>query len=477
MNHGKHGQYFFAQPRNLVTMSDPVRSETLYKEEKKFLSGESRVFGVKDGVGRIENPANEVTNQLGKKFITDSNPALSYLENVTSLLMLQGPIGPLFHRIEKWKRQQGHHVKRVIFNAGDAAYCGDDDALHFRQSPEEWPRYLHECLHRYAIDGVILFGQNRIFHKEAIRICKLLNVRVFVMEEGYVRPGFVTLEMDGVNALSETLKKYDLKKNAFIKEPPPARVRFRRLKLAMHAINYYVLMKIGAYKYPNYIHHRHDSLFLYAGYWGIAIISYPFSRWNDKQILSKFDFESPYFFIPLQLDSDSQILFHSRFLSIKEFLIEVLRSFSIHAAPNARLIIKQHPLARGHLGQRKKIMRIAEKLRIDHRVIFIHHCKIHQLLDNVSGVITINSTVGVQAISRGVPLKVMGEAIYDHPGVADPQPLDTFWANPFRPHPEHAKAFHRRLKLLTQLPAELYESRKTPLGWSQLQHQAPGGNQ
>jgi Capsule polysaccharide export protein len=170
----------------------------------------------------------------------------------------------------------------------------------------------------------------------------------------------------------------------------------------------------------------------------------------------------------MQIDSDAQMVFHSRYKNVAEFIDDVLQSFASHAPAAAQLIIKQHPLARGHFGERQRILRKAEELGFADRVIFVHFCRIYELLDSVAGVVTVNSTVGVQAIAHGAPLKIMGEAIYDHPDVADPQPLDSFWTNPQKPDPELAKAFHKRLKLLTQVPAALYDSVSVPLHWSAL---------
>jgi capsule polysaccharide modification protein KpsS len=64
----------------------------------------------------------------------------------------------------------------------------------------------------------------------------------------------------------------------------------------------------------------------------------------------------------------------------------------------------------------------------------------------------------------------MGEAIYNHSDVADPQSLDAFWRNPFRPDPARAKAFHLRLKQLTQVPGALYDMSNVPLAWTDLLH-------
>ncbi len=402
------------------------------------------------------------------------NPALAQLASVSSLLMLQGPLGPLFERIADWKRRRGQQVRRVVFNGGDGLYCPDADAIDFLGDLAEWPSFLRRCLLRHRVDGLLLFGQTRPYHQEAIRICHLMGVQVFVMEEGYIRPGFMTLELGGVNALSTTLDAFDIDETATVIEPHPAKVERHRWKLTGHAMRYYAGLQLLSRRYPRYVHHRHNSIPRYAHYWIRAAMHWPITRLQDKKALARLDVTRPYFFMPLQLDSDAQIVFHSRYLGIMAFVDEVLESFAAHAPKDAQLLFKQHPLARGNTGMRKKVLAKAGLHGLSHRVIFVYSCRIYQLLDKVSGVVTVNSTVGLQAIAHGAALKVMGEAIYDHPDVVDQQPLNDFWRNPRKPDPAKASQFHRKLKVLTQVPAALYDSASVPLQWDALLSHASG---
>lgn len=404
-----------------------------------------------------------------RRRLCDGNPALAQLADVKSLLMLQGPIGPLFHRIAKWKRSLGHRVTRVVFSGGDEYFCPDPEAIEFCHTLREWPYYLRRLILRHEIDGVILFGQSRPLHREAIRICRMMGIDVFVMEEGYVRPGFMTLELGGVNAESTTLDAYKLDEDFPLGATvTPARVKHHRLRMTWQAMLYYLFLRLGARHYTGYIHHRHSSILRYASYWVGAALHYPVTRWQDRKAMAALDQRRPYFFLPLQIDSDAQVVCHSRFLDVLSFVEEVMQSFALHASPDAQLFIKQHPLARGHLGMRASIFSMAERYGIRHRVIFVYSCKIYELLERVTGVVTINSTVGMQAIARSVPLKVMGDAIYDHPDVVDPQPLDDFWRNPRKPDPAKAIEFYRTLKILTQVPAALYDPASVPLDWDDL---------
>lgn len=355
---------------------------------------------------------------------------------------------------------------RVVFNGGDKFFCPDFDSVEYRYSITDWPQHLKRLILRHDIDGVILFGQWRPYHREAIRICRLLGIRIFVMEEGYIRPGFMTLELGGVNASSTALGTYRVEDSIAGKPgASPAKLRNHRWHLTCQSVLYYFFLWLGKSHYPDYIHHRHTSILRYARYWVGAAIHYPLTRWQDGKAMAKLDKNRPYFFVPLQIDSDAQVVHHSRFLNVLQFVDEVMHSFADHASENAQLIIKQHPLARGHLGMRKAILAMAERHGIRQRMIFVCSCKIYQLLEKVAGVVTINSTVGLQAIAHNAPVKLMGEAIYDRPEVVDPQPLHTFWCNPRKPDEKKSTAFHRAVKILTQVPAGIYDPSFVDLDW------------
>src|SRR3546814_11132062 len=47
---------------------------------------------------------------------------------------------------------------------------------------------------------VILVGSGRPIHRVACKAAKAIGVRILSLEEGYIRPGYVTVEPDGNNA-------------------------------------------------------------------------------------------------------------------------------------------------------------------------------------------------------------------------------------------------------------------------------------
>lgn len=70
--------------------------------------------------------------------------------------------------------------------------------------------------------------------------------------------------------------------------------------------------------------------------------------------------------------------------------------------------------------------------------------------------VTVNSSAGLQGLFHGCPVKTLGIAVYNIPGLADPQPLDAFWQNPQKPDPAVYQAMQDILLTTSQYPGSFY---------------------
>ncbi len=117
-----------------------------------------------------------------------------------------------------------------------------------------------------------------------------------------------------------------------------------------------------------------------------------------------------YIFVPFQIETDTQILLFSPWLRDMHALFELLVALTdIADAENFYFVVKEHPSSpRRHTA-----------LHARHpRILFANGNVTQQLIDDSSGVMTINSTVGLETILRGKPLLVLGEAFYAIAGIA-----------------------------------------------------------
>jgi capsular polysaccharide export protein len=119
-----------------------------------------------------------------------------------SFLFLQGMATRFFERLGQALIGRGHAVYRVNFNGGDRAFWRLPGAVDFRGRPEEWPGFLDRLIIDRAISDIILFGDCRPLHRAAIRVAEARALRIHVVEEGYLRPDWITFEEGGVNGHS-----------------------------------------------------------------------------------------------------------------------------------------------------------------------------------------------------------------------------------------------------------------------------------
>jgi capsular polysaccharide export protein len=139
---------------------------------------------------------------------------------------------------------------------------------------------------------------------------------------------------------------------------------------------------------------------------------------------------TPYVLVPLQVSSDSQVSLGSDYAGMEPFIAELIASFALHAAPSERLAFKHHPRDRGYNHYGALIRNLAQRHCISDRVLYFHDGALGPILKRAKAVLTINSTVGLQALYHGVPTKVMGRTFYNMTGLTDQQSLADFWRDP-----------------------------------------------
>jgi short-subunit dehydrogenase len=130
---------------------------------------------------------------------------------------------------------------------------------------------------------------------------------------------------------------------------------------------------------------------------------------------------------------------------------EIVGSFAASGSQK-QLVAVVHPLDNGLINWRRLVRELVDGTRVADRVVVLEDGIPNDLLCNAAGVVTVNSTTGISAMYQGVPVKVLGSAIYDVPGLTHQGRLDDFWHTPTPPDPELNAAFLRALAGTTQLP-------------------------
>jgi capsular polysaccharide export protein len=348
------------------------------------------------------------------------------------LLMLQGPAGPFFARVSRQFRAAGARVTKVNFNGGEDLYYRQPDVVRYRGALQDWPAFFDELVKERAVNGVVLFGDCRPVHRLAIECARRSGIVVYVFEEGYLRPDFVTLERDGVNGHSripqDPAEFMALESQV---ELPHRRIEHAFLKSALHTIAYASATALFKHRYPRYQHHRDIRPAPQARLWLRGTVRRVVHTLRDRAFAARLEANEmpPYFFVPLQVHLDSQ-LSHSRYASVSEFIAEVVREFAQHAPRDHALILKLHPMDRPYCDYSAQLSALTRELGLQQRLFYVDVINLPAALRGARGTVVINSTVGLSSLTHGTPVKCLGRAVYDLPGLTHQGSLAEFFGAP-----------------------------------------------
>lgn len=373
------------------------------------------------------------------------------------VLLLQGPNGPFFSQLAQHLDARGARVTKVNLNAADQWFFKGPRALAYTGDFAAWPGFLAELIESEGIDALVLFGQSRPYHRVAREIGERAGLKLYVFEEGYARPWWVTLEQGGVNELSVLATADAEQLRHAPRAPHPVSFRHAFARMAAYSIGYFAAGILGRRKFPHYVHHK-PFVANEAKRWALALLRKAAFRVTErkaiKQLLAP---SSPaYFLVPLQLGNDSQILHCSPWRSNQQFIEAVVESFARHAGADELLVFKYHPLECEPADYASVIAQAARHHEIAERVKYIHSGHLPSLLKRSRGVVLVNSTTGIQAMFHGVPVCATGTAFYARPRLTSPHGMDAFWRQPVPPDRQYFSAFYRFMMNRTQINASFY---------------------
>jgi capsular polysaccharide export protein len=365
------------------------------------------------------------------------------------MLFLQGLPGPFFSHLAHVLRAKGHKVSRIHFNAGDALDWRAGSAVSYRGLTQDWPKFLKEFVDHHHVTDIIGFGACRPMHRVAIDLARQQSLGVFMFDEGYLRPHHVTMIWHDHEGRQPVLPSdWSDKMHADLIENHNFKSHFG--KRMREAVFYGCAAMIGSARYPYYESHRFYSSIVEMQGWC--------KRWLRKNretrastlalhALNTRDF----FLFPLQLDGDAQLVFRSPFDSMMHAVDHTLASFATHAPRGSHMLIKRHPLDPDIHPWRTRIEKAVAGYQLEGRVHYVERADLDSLIMTCCGVVTVNSSVGLQALAMGRPVHVLGEAVYDVEPLVHNRALEEFWANPTAPVQEHYVKFARALETSCQV--------------------------
>lgn len=373
-------------------------------------------------------------------------------------LLLQGPFGPFYLRLAKELLAFRADVTKVHLNGADVwGWNRSVPATRFREDLNAWTGWLTRLIEERGITDIIMHSDCQRYHRMAVEVADALGVRVFVTEQGYLRPHWITFERGGVNANSALLSEFEsirtfpalFASRKKIATPTGKHTRAYVLRttvanLALYALHPFFPKYRNAFSYAPWLQCVGHTRRYFRNRLG--------ARKAGLELLENvMDGNDPFYVALLQRPGDSQIYKHSRFASLGDFCEATIESFASHAPKNAKLVFKAHPLDHDLDDHRKRLRLAAKQWDVEDRVIYVDGGVLGHILPRAVGAITINSTAGLTAVEMGCPTITLGQALYNGQGLTHQGPLDQFWTKPEQPDEALVRRFIGYLLIKTQI--------------------------
>jgi capsular polysaccharide export protein len=385
-----------------------------------------------------------------------------------SVLFLQGHPSAFSRDLGAELARRGHRVTRVNVCAGDWLYWRGPETINYRGRADGWQAFLETLCRARGVTHIVYFADRLPWHVAAQRVADRLGINAVSYEFGYLRPDWIIVERGGQSAWSHFPDSLPVIRKLAKGLPAPDMTLRYRFDFGTEALNEVVFNLSNVFLWFLYPHYdtdrRYHPLREYLGYIPRLIRARRRAEPARQAIARLVDAGTPVFTVALQMQGDYQIRRNSPYRDIREFVQQVITSFAAHADPAACLVFKKHPLDNGLERWGDVVSRLATAAGIADRVIFLDGGDLQALLRASAGVIIINSTVGLHALQALTPVKTMGIALYDIPGLTHQGPLDRFWAEATPPAQADVTALVRLLAAALHVKGDFYSPKGRKAG-------------
>ena len=369
-------------------------------------------------------------------------------------LLLQGPMSYFFTYLGRALRDQGAEVRRIHVCPGDRLFWRGPGGVSYRGRPADWPDYVRRFIASHGVTDVVCLGDGRRWHADALPVAKAAGVRVHVIEQGYLRPHYLTVEPNGTGGRTRFPRDWggiaELAEMDAVPHPgfTSSFFAFSVMDVAFNLANILAAWAL----FPHYKQHALDHPLREWGGWVFRkALKLPARRSALRLTESRVKaHQGPLYVFPLQLETDYQIRLHGPPEGLRETMKRIVASFRDNAPSDAMLAIKLHPLDNGWTPWEALIADAAAG--IEDRVVYLDGGDLDAMLARAAGCVVVNSTVGLTALTLGAPVIALGAAIYDLDGLTFQDDLDAFWTGAAKPDQDRLSLFLKALTAAIQVP-------------------------
>ncbi|WP_273831880.1 hypothetical protein [Guptibacillus sedimenti] len=276
------------------------------------------------------------------------------------------------------------------------------------------------------IDMIITWNETFMFDSLAKQFAQINGIEVRMFEAGIFRPYTVTIDPQGINygnSLPMEKEFYSKKKRNYELRPFDSNVDFEISGKGYHSIE---IPKLKSYYLKERLKDKlHNQLL--KDELELEIIKEGFFEKVNKIIKKKAGFnkkernvqvDGRYIFVPFQVHDDSQIILNSPNIKDMEELVEVISDAIMKLNKSNdngyKVVFKEHPGDQGRVDYSK----LYKKHNQNDDIIFLKYGDTNNLIKNSDLVITVNSTVGIEALKHHKPVITLGNAYYNIEGIA-----------------------------------------------------------
>jgi capsular polysaccharide export protein len=237
---------------------------------------------------------------------------------------------------------------------------------------------FYEYIRRFNIDLVCVWNGTLVPLASAARVARKLGKKTLFFENGYL-PSTTTVDPQGVNNQNSLVGK----PRSFYDAVIPDKEQLDKL------------------------------------YRGTASIRALKTKWYHRLIKKRpagqpetFLMPERFVFLPFQVHDDTQVLLHSPQIktmeSLVDYVVDAVKKYNSAHNADLWIIAKEHPSDFGRVDYTL----IKEKYQ-NEKILFLRYYPTPELIKKSCGVITLNSSVGIEALVQHKPVITLGNSFYN----------------------------------------------------------------
>lgn len=270
-------------------------------------------------------------------------------------------------------------------------------------------RCAHELLFEFSADLLIMHNHQRFMHAVFSAVAEKIGTKVIVFERGLFRPFTTTIDVGGVNADSSVKDQWSASNNLVqkINFSNSRTNAFDSFRTRLRFLKFYVLILI-------------ESMFRISPAAYLPKKPSQLIRFVTNKISTKLSFcgypkvsiHKKFVVFALQLPSDTQLLLNSPWNSNMQLLFYINQALEEFAITSITFICTAHPLD--------------DAIYSDFSHLKFTRESTASLLNNACGVLTVNSTVSIEALKQSGPICLLGQSGFNVPDVGFFENFESF---------------------------------------------------